>query len=639
MVSTEEKKENKELSDVKEDAAVIDSAAVSESTEVTENAAVNEGVTVNEVTINTAPQQVPRFYMALSELGEYFVGVFIKIVKFIGLCFLYLIAAIYRGLMRIKKPFMSLVKNIADTISEPFRRHRKARRLRTSEITRARREKGMWGGVAARMKVTRRTVFGKRGLLATLVNWGLPVASCIFFFNVVSYANSQNYALKLTVNGDFVGYINDEHAFTEAEKMVQSRINYTGSSTEVISFDASYEVENVGSSPLLNQYQVADKMLTLLGKDVKNGYGLYLGDSYYGTLDSHDRLDRAMTNLLSKYTSGGEKETAKFGKQISYISGTYLADSFVDEDDIIRQFTSYKKNPTYYTIKQGEYIDDVLKATGLTSDELTKLNPDFDIKTDFIAGNRLKTSMEEPFMTVMVTREEHYIETFDYETRYENDPTMYVGNNQPRVEGELGERSVVANVSYINGNEVNRRVLSRTLTKEPVTKVIAVGTKPRTNTTAPGTTIEAGKMLWPVGGYDGGTLEEPVWWKGGYYGHKGVDITTALGTPIYAAENGVVVSAVWAGNGDDRGNYVIIQGDSGLTTYYYHNSELLVSSGERVTAGDMIAHSGMTGRAYGPHCHFGVSVGVGGQYLNPTDYLPYHKQTASYAAKVAAHGG
>lgn len=576
-------------------------------------------------------------YSAVSDLGEYFTSVIFRLAKFIGLCFMYIVAMIYRGLGHLKKPFMNFAGIVAETVTAPIKRHRKAHKLGTSEIAKARREKGAWGGFAARLKVAGRIIFGKRGVLATLVNWGLPVVSCVFLFNVVSYANSQNYALKLTVNGDFVGYINNEQSFSDAEKMVQSRINYTGSTTEVISFDALYEVENVGNGPLLNQYQVADKMLTLLGKEVKEGYGLYLGDSYYGTLDSHDGLDNAMKALLAKYISGEDKETAKFDKQISYISGTYLADSFVDEDDIIKQFTANKKDASYYTIKDGDYLDDVLEITGLTSEELDKLNPDFDMETDFIAGNRLKTSMEEPFMTVMVTREEHYTETFAFETVYEDDSTIYAGNKAKRVDGEFGERAVVANVSYINGNEVNRRVLSRTVTKEPVTEVIAVGTKPRTSTTAPGTTIDVGKMLWPVGGYDGGILEEPVWWLGGYSGHRGVDITTAIGTPIYAAENGVVTSSVWAGNGDDRGNYVVIQGDSGYTTYYYHNSELLVSAGQRVTAGDMIAYSGMTGRAYGPHCHFGVS--IGGTFLNPTDYLPYHRQTASYAAKVAAHGG
>lgn len=576
-------------------------------------------------------------YSALSDLGEYFTSVIIRLAKFIGLCFMYLVATVYRGLEHLKKPFMNLISEIANVVTAPFKRYHKARKLGTSEIAKARQEKGAWGGFTAWLKVAGRTVFGKRGVLATLVNWGLPVVCCVFLFNIVSYANSQNYALRLTVNGDFVGYINNEQSFTDAEKIVQGRINYTGSTTEIISFEALYEVENIGNGPLLNQYQVADKNLALLGKEVKEGYGLYLGDSYYGTLDSHDALDRAMKDLLAKYTSGEENETVKFDKQISYIHGTYLADSFVKETDIIKQFTSNKKNATYYTIEDGDYIDDVLEATGLTSDKLSELNPDFDMDTDFIAGNRLLTSTEEPFMTVMVTREEHYTETFDFETRYEDDATIYAGNTRKRVDGELGERAVVANVSYINGNEVNRRVLSRTVTKEPVTEVIAVGTKPRNNTTAPGAELEVGQMLWPVGGYDGGTLEEPVWWMGGYSGHRGVDITTAIGTPIYAAENGVVVSSVWGGNGDDRGNYVVIQGDSGYTTYYYHNSELLVSAGQRVTAGDMIAYSGITGRAYGPHCHFGVS--AGGTYLNPTDFLPYHKMTASYAAKVAAHGG
>lgn len=586
----------------------------------------------------TSAKKTPKIYTETARLGEFLVGVAVSAGKLIGLGFMYFIAACYRGLLRIKKPFMKFVKNIADVVSEPFIRRKKARRIAKSAVTKARREKGAWAGFSAKLKVMGRTFFGKRGVLVTLVNVGLPVVSCIFLINVVSYANSRVYALKLTVNGNFVGYISSESSFTDAEKMVQSRINYTGSTTEVISFDASYQLEYAGNRSMLNQYQVADKMLALLGKDVKEGYGLYLGDSFYGTLDSHTKLDSAMQKLLQSYSTGEEKETVKFDKEISYISGTYLADSFVDEDDIIKQFTSNKKNPTYYTIKDGEYIDDVLENTGVTLDKLKEYNPDFDFEEDFLAGNRIKTSVEEPFMTVMVTREEHYIETFDYETEYEEDSTLYVGYKRKRVRGELGERSVVANVSYINGNEVNRTVLSRTVTKEPVTEVFAVGTKPRpSSNTAPGTELDLNQMIWPVGGYDGGTLEEPVWWKGGYSGHKGVDITTAIGTPIYAAENGVVTSAVWGGNGDDRGNYVIIQGDSGLTTYYYHNSELLVSAGQRVTAGDMIAYSGMTGRAYGPHCHFGVS--IGGNYLNPTDYLPAHKMTSSYAIKVANAGG
>ena len=578
-------------------------------------------------------EQKKDLYTAVSELGEYFTHVFITAVKFLGLCFMYFIATIYHGLTYLKEPFGNFIHKTADTLTSPFRRHRKARRLGASEIARARKEKGAWGGFCAWLKVVGRTIMGKRGLLATAVNWGLPIISCMFLFNVISYANSQNYALKLTVNGDFVGYINDENAFAEAEKMVQNRINYTGSNTEVISFEPLYEVESVGTGVLLNQYQVADKMLALLGKEVKEGYGLYLGNSYYGTLTSHEDLDLAMKNLLAKYSTGEEKEDIQFDKQISYIPGTYLADSFVDENDIIKQFTSNKKDATYYTVEDGDYLDGILEKTHTTVEDLASLNPEFDQNDTLHTGDKLKITPDEPFLTVMVTREVHYIEEFEYDTEYVEDSTVYTLNQVIRVEGEMGERAVVANISYINGKEINRRVLSRTVIKAPVTKVVAVGTKPRTNTTAPGQTIGAGLMLWPVGGYDGGVLGEPVWWHGGYAGHKGVDILAPYGTPVYAAHNGVVISAVYNGgyNGG-RGNYVVIQGDDGYMTYYYHNSEIDAYVGQRVTAGDLIAYVGQTGAASANHLHFGVS--IGDNYLNPTDYLPWHQYNAHYAAVV-----
>lgn len=573
------------------------------------------------------------FFNDVSRLGEYLVNVAVKAAKFLGLCLLYVVATFYRGFTYVKEPIARFWKRTVEIVTGPFKRHRMARKLGTSEITKAREEKGAWGGFAARMKVVGRTFFGKRGILATAVNWGLPIVSCIFLFNVVSYANNQNYALKLTVNGDFVGYISDETTFTNAEKMVQNRINYTGSHTEVFRFEPVYEIESIGNGPLLNQYQVADSIIALLGKEVNDGYGLYLGGVFYGTLTSHDNLDLALQQIIAKYSEGTGSETVQFDKEITYIPGTYLQDSFVDEQQIIRQFRSNTRTTHDYTIKEDDTPQSVAEKNNITVEELARQNANFDGETLPEVGEKLRITVEEPFLMVKVTRQEHYKEEFDFETEYVDDNTVYAGNKAIRTTGVMGERSIIANVSYINGNEVSRQILSRLVTKEPVTQVVAVGTKPRTNTTAPGQVIGEGMMLWPVGGVDGGILEEPVWWHGGYWGHNGVDIMADYGTPVYAAENGYVTAATYDGgyNGG-RGNYVTIQGDSGLTTYYYHNSQVVAYKGQRVTAGDLIAYVGQTGRAYGNHLHFGV--GVGDSYLNPTDYLPWHQCTSSYAAKV-----
>ncbi len=83
--------------------------------------------------------------------------------------------------------------------------------------------------------------------------------------------------------------------------------------------------------------------------------------------------------------------------------------------------------------------------------------------------------------------------------------------------------------------------------------------------------------------------------------HKGVDIPIPTGTPVTAAFSGTVRLSAYH-NG--YGNVVIIRHPSGIETCYAHLHKRLVSRGESVVAGDVIALSGSTGRSTGPHLHF-----------------------------------
>ena len=97
--------------------------------------------------------------------------------------------------------------------------------------------------------------------------------------------------------------------------------------------------------------------------------------------------------------------------------------------------------------------------------------------------------------------------------------------------------------------------------------------------------------------------------------HAGVDYGARTGAPIYAAANGVVISAAY-GNG--YGNRVIIDHGGGVTTTYAHCSAMYVRSGQSVTRGQRIAAVGSTGLATGPHLHFEVR--VNGRPVNPVGY-------------------
>ena len=103
----------------------------------------------------------------------------------------------------------------------------------------------------------------------------------------------------------------------------------------------------------------------------------------------------------------------------------------------------------------------------------------------------------------------------------------------------------------------------------------------------------------------------------GYYGHNGVDIGGASGTPIYAYMGGTVTFSGWDTTG--YGNCVKISHGNGIVTIYAHCSALYVSAGQQVSAGQTIAGIGMTGWATGNHLHFEVR--VNGVPVNPWTYL------------------
>ncbi len=126
-----------------------------------------------------------------------------------------------------------------------------------------------------------------------------------------------------------------------------------------------------------------------------------------------------------------------------------------------------------------------------------------------------------------------------------------------------------------------------------------------------GPAFAGGKLLWPTAAK---RITQYYTWR-----HTGVDIADKTGTPIYAAEDGVVAKAMGSGYNGGYGKYVIIDHGNGLTTLYGHASKLYVSVGDRVERGQQIADIGNTGRSTGPHLHFEVR--ISSRRVNPLSYI------------------
>jgi murein DD-endopeptidase MepM/ murein hydrolase activator NlpD len=99
--------------------------------------------------------------------------------------------------------------------------------------------------------------------------------------------------------------------------------------------------------------------------------------------------------------------------------------------------------------------------------------------------------------------------------------------------------------------------------------------------------------------------------------HEGLDIANDVGTPVYATGDGIVEAAGRTQAG--LGIMMVVNHGYGYTTVYGHLDKVLVRSGERVKRGAMIARSGRTGIATGPHLHYEVR--LNGVLQNPVDYF------------------
>lgn len=133
-------------------------------------------------------------------------------------------------------------------------------------------------------------------------------------------------------------------------------------------------------------------------------------------------------------------------------------------------------------------------------------------------------------------------------------------------------------------------------------------------------TYTGGQLGWPLSGYSrissgySGRIH-PVSGKWQSQ-HAGIDIPAPRGTPVLAAEDGVVISTGYMGG---YGYTVIVDHGGGLSTLYAHNSALSVSKGQTVSRGQKVAEVGSTGTSTGNHCHFEVR--VNGSHTNPLPYL------------------
>ena len=429
------------------------------------------------------------------------------------------------------------------------------------------------------------------------------VAAVAIFFSFYTLGTTVEY------NGNVVDTVASASQARKAAAKLESVTTETlGKSYEIAKDAIHYFTAFVRRSDVTDTTTFEQDLAEELGQ-VTYGYSLYIDDELVGSTQYAGALDELLEQIKQMYVSA-DTLTVDFVENVRIAEGYVPTESVMNLGTIAELLNSTKAGEVTYTVVKGDTWGQIANNNGMTAAELEALNPGYDINRIHI-GDALTLSNAVPYLTVKVTERQNYIEDINYDVNYVNDSSMYQGDERVISRGTYGSADIVADVTYVNGEEQERTVISSVTLTDPVAETRARGTKVRP------TWYPTGSFRWPCSGritsYFG---YRNTGIRGATSNHKGIDIACARGTPIYAADGGRVIFSGYKGA---MGYVVIIDHNNGYVTYYEHNGSLLVSAGQTVYKGQQIAKAGRSGVASGVHCHFGIQ--RNGTYVNPLNYL------------------
>ena len=438
---------------------------------------------------------------------------------------------------------------------------------------------------------------------AVFLAGGCVAAAAVLF--VSTYTNGVTVTYDGKVLGSLSSEAEAEEARTELERVTAQTL---GRSFTIDDSLIQYSSGLLRRQDLVDKETYEEELSQEVGM-VTAAYCLYVDGERIGATPYKGALEQLLEQIQLSATNEGTISVS-FAENVEVKEEFVATDSLMNLGFLAETLYSTKTAEVTYTVAKGDTWSEIAEDHGLTSKELLALNPGYDIDKLQI-GEILTMSASVPYLTMTVVQQERYVDSVAFDVEYTDSADLYKGDYKVTSPGQFGAADTVANVTYVNGTEIERTVLSSVTLRQPVTEHRLQGTKDRP------TWLPTGSFRWPTTGritsrFGGRSSPGGI----GSTNHKGIDIAVPRGTPIYAADGGTVTYSGWMGG---YGYLVQIDHGNGYVTRYGHNSSLTVSVGQKVYKGQQIARAGSTGNSTGNHCHFEVR--YNGVAKNPLNYL------------------
>ena len=350
-------------------------------------------------------------------------------------------------------------------------------------------------------------------------------------------------------------------------------------------------------------FRSAAKFIDIANRSVAclEGYSLSADGINLAFFKSEKEADEVLEKLAKSNAPANMSILAKgYSQNIAIKHRRITASEFTNFDTVDSVTTSIskgKQESIYYVVTEKDTLDLIATQNGITLANLEASNPGITKQKYLKVGLKLLVEKKVPLLTATLIGElTTKTEVKPSDTTVSNS-SLYEGETKVLTEGKSEIKQLVQHIKLTNGKVIERKTITENIIQKMEPKTIAKGTKKLVVASS------KSKISSTLGRPAKKFIVFSRFGKRGSGFHTGIDLSMPQGSPIYAAEDGTVV---FSGNQGTYGLVITIDHGNGIKTLYSHNSKNLVTVGTNVEKGQLIAKSGQTGRATGPHLHFEV---------------------------------
>lgn len=439
----------------------------------------------------------------------------------------------------------------------------------------------------------------------------LLVVSLVAVLGIIADLGWRHYTrprFAVEVDGQLVGYLRDKEVAEEVLKSLQDQI--APDMRAHVNLATKLNVRPLGSGERMKpatEQQIQTALVSTI-PDLREAVAITVNGRDIVAVADEASAKQVRDQILETYKltvlqDASQVEQLAFQETIAWRKKVVKPESIRSVEEAINILRLGTDKLVTYTVKSGDTGWDIARTYNLSTEQLAQANPGVDLDSLQI-DQVLNISYKEPYVHTLSVSKRVVKESIPFREEIVKDPELWPWQYVVVTPGEWGTRELTIREYREDGKVVRTEVLENTVTAEPKTQVAKVGTK---QVPAMG----SGSLVFPVVGILTSNYG-PRW--GGW--HNGIDIGAPTGTPILAADSGMVVFRGWSGN---YGYMIKIDhGGGNMVTLYAHLSSFNVELGQTVNKGDVIGYVGNTGYSTGSHLHFEIL--VGGESMNPLDY-------------------